>query len=158
ARQNQRNMERHLRKVVQFACILMTLASAAFGKVNLTSPQPGSSNTAPVHFMASATSDYGNPVSSIIIYADGLNIYLTYSNTAVTSISMATGWRQIIIKAWDSRGNISQAGQYGIYVGGTASPSSGGNTSTPGGTTTFSNIDQMSGWGGCDLCAGAGGS
>jgi hypothetical protein len=235
-----------LKKVVQLVCTLLAVAVCSFAKVSITSPLPGSSSTSPVHFVASASSDYGNSTASIILYVDGVKKYTTYSSKLDTSLSLSSGWRQIIIKSWDSKGNISQAGPYGVYVGGgstsgtsninitsplpgstvsspvrfqvsakssTSSPISSiliyvdnakmyttyaatadttlslasgtrqisikswdgsgreyrydysitvgsSSTSPPSATegTNFYNIEQMSGWGHCDACAGAGGS
>src|SRR2546423_8088568 len=148
ARQFSNPWEKRLKKAIQITCIVVTLAASAFAKVALTAPQPGTSSGSPVHFVASASSDYGNTTSSMIVYIDGVNKYLTYSNKVDAYIAMSSGWRQVIIKSWDSKGNIAQAGPYGVYVGGSSSGGGGGTPSTGTGTT-FNNIEQMSGWGSC---------
>jgi hypothetical protein len=127
---------------------VLVLASFAAAKVNITSPLPGSTTPASARFVVSASSDFGNPTASIIIYVDGAIKKTVYASSVDTYLTLASGWRQITIKSWDTKGNISQAGPYGVYASGTS-------TSTP--STVFSNVEQMSGWGSCDKCAGAGG-
>jgi hypothetical protein len=114
-----------LKKVVQLVCVFTALVTFATAKVSITSPQPGSSTASPVHFVATATSDYGNSTASIILYIDGVNRYTTYSSKLDTTLSLSSGWRQVIFKSWDSKGNISQAGPYGVYVSGGTTSSSG---------------------------------
>jgi hypothetical protein len=139
-----------MRAIARINLALLLLVSLASAKVNITSPLPGSSTPASVRFVVSASSDFGNPTSSIIIYVDGAIKKTVYASSLDTYLTLASGWRQILIKSWDSKGNITQAGPYGVYVTST-SPS----PTTP--TTIFSNVEQMSGWGSCDKCAGAGG-
>jgi hypothetical protein len=140
-------------RAAKIACVVVSLLSFASAKVTITTPLPGSSTPSSVRFVISASSDYGNPTSSIILYVDGAIKKTVYASKLDTYLTLPSGWRQILIKSWDSKGNIAQAGPYGINVG----ASSGGGSSDPA-TTVFYNVEQMSGWGHCDECAGAGGT
>ena len=80
----------------------MTLATAAFAGVTVSSPAAGSTSGSPVHFVASATS--ANPVTAMRIYVDNISQYLTSSSSLNTSLSLATGSHYVVVQAWDSTG------------------------------------------------------
>jgi hypothetical protein len=89
----------------------------------------------------------------MIIYRDGANIYLKYANSIDTYVSLSSGTHTLMVKAWDNAGTIYQS-SVGVTVGGSTAPAP---SATPSGSGSF-NIDQQSGWGSCDACAGAGGN
>jgi hypothetical protein len=68
---------------------------------------------------------------------------------------MATGTHAVVVQSWDSKGNYAKSGSITVKISGTSS--GGGGTTAPANATTYSNIDQMSGWQNCGACAGAGG-
>ncbi|MGZ4827933.1 MAG: PKD domain-containing protein, partial [Terriglobales bacterium] len=75
--------------------------------ITISSPINGSTVSSPVQVTAKAVS--GLPISAIIVYLDGNEVYRTYSATVNTSISMAAGQHQIVTNAWDSAGTLMQA-------------------------------------------------
>ena len=99
----------------------------------------------PVHVVASASSS--NPISAMRIYVDGNSAYTTSSAKIDTYLTLASGAHSVTVSAWDSSGAL-QKQALKITVGGSATPST---------ATTFSRIEDMSGWEGCSACAGAGG-
>lgn len=117
------------------------MAVSVAAKVTVSAPLPGSSAGSPVRILATATSDQGNAVASMVVYVDGVSKYTTATAKVDTAIAMTSGWRQILIKSWDSKGNISQAGPYGVNVSGSSGTPSGSNgitvsAPTPGAITT----------------------
>jgi len=67
-----------------------------------------------------------------------------------TTQSLAGGTRNILIKSWDNSGQLYQY-TFSVSVGsGDSAPATSG--------ITFNDVEQMSGWGSCDACAGAGGT
>ncbi len=154
-----------MRKFLLALIIVLAATGAGFADVHLNSPMPGVSVNSTTHF--SAWSDGAAPIASMIVYVDGMQQYLTYSNSVETDLNLGgQGWHQIIIKAWDNNGTIYQAGEYGVYVSdGGAAPAPATTTSSPAApSTTVStgnssgNLQSQGGWGSCSVCAGAGGN
>ena len=130
---------------------VLLLATSCFAGVNITSPSNGAGVGAPIHVTASATPNAGNTISSMIIYLDNVNVYTKYANSIDTSISSGTGWHTILVKSWDNHGTIYQS-SVSVNVGGAPAPAP-----APAPTGGGTNLEQQSGWGSCDVCAGAGG-
>lgn len=124
------------------ASLLVT--AAAFAGVSVSSPSAGSTNSSPVHFVASATGSA--PITAMRIYVDSTSVYLVNAASLNTSLSMSNGSHAISIQAWDTHGDVYK-GQFTINVSGSA----------PSGTT-FSLIEQMAGWQSCTTCAGGPGA
>lgn len=135
-------------RVPFLAIFLVAVAAfASAGTVSITSPS--STTTSPVHVVASASSS--NSITSIKIYLDGNSVYSKSSATSIdTSISTSAGSHQLTVRAWDSSGT-SFSSSKSISV---TSTSSGSTTSSNG--TVSSKIEEMSGWGSCTGCSGAG--
>jgi len=79
--------------------------------VTICSPQ--TTNAAPgvpFHFVCSARSNAG-PISAIVIYADNREVFRTYSSYADAQLNLSFGIHQLTVNAWDSTGNLLQAGQ-----------------------------------------------
>ena len=132
-----------MRQAVLLATTLLILTTACLaGTVTVTSPTSGSTAGSPVHFVASATSSY--KVSSMMIYVDNKAVYTVYSSSLNTYVSMGTGWHSVVVKSWDVTGAIS-TNSLSLTV------------STGATTSTYSDVDQMSGWQACSNCAGASG-
>src|SRR5579859_2233214 len=97
----------------------MTLATAAFAGVTVSSPAAGSTSGSPVHFVASATST--NPVTAMRIYVDSVSVYLTMTSSLDTSVTMSAGTHSVIVQAWDTTGAVFKT-PLTLTVGGTAPP------------------------------------
>ena len=80
-----------------FVTLCLAWSVSAFAEVNLSSPLPGTTVPTSVHFVASAASNLGLPTSSMIINVDGVDRYLTYTNSLDTTLTLDPGWRQIVI-------------------------------------------------------------
>jgi hypothetical protein len=84
------------------------------------------------------------------IYVDNVLKYSVSGASVNTSVAMSTGSHYLVVQSWDSTGYVQKASMT-ISVSSTS-------TSAPSNAIYYSNIDQMTGWGSCDACAGAGGS
>jgi hypothetical protein len=126
--------------------------------INVSSPG-GSSVASPVHFVLSASPTSSRyATSGIEIDVDGSRKYYTKYSKADTSISMASGTRKVVIKAWDTSGAI-QHKYLTLSVGGSqASTSSTSTSSSSGDEKTWYKVEEMDGWQSCSACAGVGGS
>jgi hypothetical protein len=138
--------------------VTLTAAAYSFAGIGISTPAPGTGVSSPTHFVYTASSDTGTPISSMILMVDNVEKYRTYSAKIDTYQSLSLGWHQVMVKAWDGTGRYYQAGNYGVNVTSGGSASTAPTSQTASGSATFSNIEQMSGWGHCDTCAGAGGS
>ena len=79
--------------------------------VTICSPQTANSVAGgPFHFVSAARSNAG-PISSMIVYADGQEVFRTYGNYADAQLNLAAGAHQLIVNAWDSSGALMQATQ-----------------------------------------------
>jgi len=134
----------------------MTLATASFAGVTVSSPAPGSTSGSPVHFVASATS--ANPVTAIRIYVDNISVYLVSASTLDTLVTMSAGTHNVVVQAWDSTGAVFKT-PLALTVSGSAptpTPTPAPGLPTPPSTAVIKgNIDQMAGWESCTVCAGA---
>jgi hypothetical protein len=130
-------------------------SSSGSGGVTVSSPSPGATVGSPVHFVANASGSA--PISSMIVYVDDQQQYLTYNNSLDTNINVGAGSHSAIVKAWDNYGNIYQ-NSFNFTVSGTTTTSSASSSTAVTSGTNFWDIDQMSGWGDCTVCAGAGGN
>jgi hypothetical protein len=141
------------RSAFTFAALMSMASAAVAGTVTISTPGSGQTVSSNFHLVASASSS--SAIKAMMVYRDGSKIK-SFSGTSKvdTYISASGGQHRIVVQAQDSSGFFSKA----IYVtvGTTSSGSGGGTTATTG--SLFSNIDQMSGWTSCSVCAGAGGS
>ncbi|MEO6119118.1 MAG: hypothetical protein ABIP12_00400 [Terriglobales bacterium] len=227
-----------MNKLFKLAAAISLMVSAAYAGVTVSSPANGANVGTPVRIVANATSTY--PIVAMKVYVDNSIAFSTGSNNIDTSLAMASGWRYVVVQAWDSSGavhkqvlnvNVTYAtttqttSTSGIEVISPANGSTVGSpvrvaASSPGGTaihvyvdntlaysansasidtgiamatgtrniviqswdsagvvrkqpltvtvgaasapaptsgSTFSDIDQMTGWEHCDSCAGIGG-
>lgn len=130
----------------------MTINVTNSSGVNITSPSSGSTSGSPVHFVASAA--MSGTVTAMQVYVDGALKYEVSGSKLDTYVSMAAGTRYVTVKSWNTYGQSAQQSM-NINVG--TSSGSGSSTTIPAGASTYSNVDQMSGWQSCDKCAGPGG-
>jgi hypothetical protein len=128
-------------------------ASSTGSGVLLFSPTDGATLGSPVHFVASASSSA--PVTAMRVYADGNDVFTTNSNSMDTYVNLGAGQHYIVVQAWDSTGKVLQAPPKTITVSGTTTVSS---PSAPSNSTVISNVEHMSGWENCTVCAGPGGN
>ena len=129
------------------AVAFLYTATAAFAGVTVSSPSSGSTDSSPVHFVASASGI--SPISAMRVYVDNERVYAVNAASLNTNISISKGSHSISVQAWDSKGDVYKQ-QFTITVS-----SSGG---VPPGATTKSEIQNMSGWHNCTVCAGIGGN
>ena len=125
---------------------MVAASAAAFaGGVTISSPGSGVTVASPVHVVAQGSSSY--PIVAVAVYVDN-NLKTKISGSKVdTYLSLASGGHSMTAQIWDSTG--------AVYKSSRSFTVSGGSTS---GGTTYSNIDQMTGWQNCTVCAGIGGS
>ena len=120
--------------------------------VSITLPADGSTVSAPMHVVASASA--GNPVTAMRIYLDSADMFTVNANQLDTTVSASPGSHSLVVQAWDSTGAVyKQALTVNVGSGGNGPP-----PTVPGGAIVQSNIQQMAGWESCTVCAGAGGS
>jgi len=95
------------------------------------------------------------------IYVDNLSVYLVSASSLNTSVTMSAGTHSVVVQAWDSTGAVFKA-PLSLTVSGSAPSPTPTPTATPAplpvppaGAVVKSNIDQMTGWESCTVCAGA---
>jgi hypothetical protein len=115
--------------------------------VTVTSPTNGATVNSPVHFTASARSSY--PITAMRIYVDGTSVYAVNAASLDTYVNIGGGTHNVVVQAWDQAGKVFKS-LLTLTVA-----SSGGGTA-PSGAKTYSQIEQMSGWENCTVCAGIG--
>lgn len=123
-----------MQTILRTIVVVLTMATMSFAGVTISSPANGSTVTSPTHIVASASSSY--PISAMRIYVDGKDVYTVAANKIDTYVSMATGWRYVVVQAWDSTGavfksalNLNVSGSaYGVTV---TSPTNGSTSGSP---------------------------
>ena len=148
-----------MKNAIRLLIATLTLATASFAGVTVSSPAAGSTAGSPVHFVASATS--ANPITAMRIYVDNVSVYLISASKLDTLVTMSTGGHSIVVQAWDSTGAVFKT-PLSLTVSASAPSPTPTPTATPAplpvppaGAVVKSNIDQMTGWESCTVCAGA---
>src|SRR5882757_10827096 len=98
----------------------LTLATASFAGVTVSSPAAGSTSGSPVHFVASATSTH--PVTAMRIYVDNVSVFLNSASSLNTSVAMSAGTHSVVVQAWDSTGAVFKMPLSLTVGGGTPAP------------------------------------
>ena len=145
-----------MKNALRIVIATMTLATAAFAGVTVSSPAAGSTSGSPVHFVASATS--ANPVTAMRIYVDNVSVYLVSASKLDTLVTMSAGSHFVVVQAWDSTGAVFKAPLSLTVSGSSPTPTPTPVAALPAPPSTAvikSNIDQMTGWASCTVCAGA---
>jgi hypothetical protein len=145
-----------VKNAIRLMIATLTLATAAFAGVTVSSPAAGSTSGSPVHFVASATSTH--PVTAMRIYVDNVSVFLNSASSLNTSVAMSAGTHSVVVQAWDSTGAVFKTPLSVIVGSGTPAPTptpTGGLPAPPAGAVVKANIDQMTGWESCTVCAGA---
>jgi hypothetical protein len=141
-----------LRSCIHLLVVILSFGGAAVAGVTVTSPTANSTVGSPVHFVASATSNY--PIAGMHIYVDSISVYQTSAASLSTYVSVASGTHNTVVQAWDSTGAVFKS-SLTITVSGTSTTSTSSLPAPPSTATVLSNIDQMPGWASCTVCAGA---
>ncbi|HEV7553155.1 MAG TPA: hypothetical protein VGP65_15815 [Candidatus Angelobacter sp.] len=145
-----------MKNAIRLIIATLTLATASFAGVTVSSPAAGSTSGSPVHFAASATSTH--PVTAMRIYVDNVSVFLNSASSLNTSVAMSAGTHSVVVQAWDSTGAVFKTPLSVIVGSGTPAPTptpTGGLPAPPAGAVVKANIDQMTGWESCTVCAGA---
>lgn len=145
-----------MKNALRILIATMTLATAAFAGVTVSSPAAGSTSGSPVHFVASATS--ANPVTAMRIYVDNISVYLVSASKLDTLVTMSAGSHSVVVQAWDSTGAVFKSPLTLSVSGSSPTPTPTPVAALPAPPSTAvvkSNIDQMTGWESCTVCAGA---
>jgi acid phosphatase len=120
-----------------------TPAAAAASGVTISSPASGATVASPVQFVASAVSSSSTyPITSMRIYVDSTSMYTVSAASINTSLTLATGTRNVTIVAWDKSGK-SYTTSESITVAASNSRKSSGSvtiTSPASGTTVSSPV------------------
>lgn len=126
------------------------LTAMSFAGVTISSPT-GSTVGSPVHVVASASSSH--PITGMRIYVDNVSVFFVASSKIDTSVTMSAAKHNVVVQAWDSAGNIFKNA---MTI--TVTKTSTGLPAPPSTAVTKTNINQMTGWQSCTVCAGSGGS
>ncbi len=139
-----------MKNAIRLLITTLTLATASFAGVTVSSPAAGSTSGSPVHFVASATSTH--PITAMRIYVDNVSVYLVSASKLDTSLAMASGKHSVVVQAWDSTGAVFKT-PLTLTVSGTAPKPTPTPTPTPtpvpglpappASAVTKSNIEQM---------------
>ena len=117
--------------------------------VAVSSPANGDTVSSPLQVVASASAP--NPIMAMRIYLDDVSVFAINASSLNTTVSTATtGSHRLVVQAWDSTGVVYKQ-PVNITVSTISNP-------VPPNATTFSQIEDMSGWENCTVCAGAGGN
>jgi hypothetical protein len=146
-----------VKNAIRLMIATLTLATASFAGVTVSSPAAGSTAGSPVHFVASATSS--NPITAMRIYVDNISVYLISASKLDTYVTIAAGGHSVVVQAWDSTGAVFKT-PLSLTVSGTTptptpTPTPTAFPAPPSTAVVKSNIDQMTGWASCTVCAGA---
>lgn len=145
-----------MKTAIRLMIATLTLATASFAGVTVSSPATGSTSGSPIHFVASATS--ANPITAMRIYVDNISVYLVSASKLDTYVTIASGSHSVVVQAWDSTGAVFKT-PLSLTVSSTAptpTPTPTGGLPAPASTAVVkANIDQMTGWASCTVCAGA---
>jgi len=121
--------------------------------VTICTPGNNASVSSPVHVVAGSNS---SPSASLMqIYLDGSKVYQVSATKLDTYVSVSSGTHRLTVQAYN--GSFFKSTIY-VTAGSTSSSSSTSSTSSsiPSTATTFSDIEEMSGWDSCTDCAGGG--
>lgn len=113
--------------------------------ITVTSPTNNATVGSPFNVTASASGS--NPITAMQVYLDNQLVTTAQAATLNTSVSAGAGSHSLVIQAWDSTGAVTK-NALAISV----------TSSVPSNATVQSNIEDMTGWQSCTVCAGSGGS
>lgn len=147
-----RSARKFLKSAVWLLVTGCLLSAAALAQtVTIQSPINNGTSTSPVK--VTATVQDSNPVSYTQIYVDGIKAFEVSGGGVNTGLAMSSGTHRVTVQAIDSKSYVFKST---VYT--TVSGSSSGSTSTVTGTTTWSRIEEMTGWQTCGSCGNTGGT
>jgi hypothetical protein len=127
--------------------LLLSSAALAAPVVTITAPAANTTVSAPVQITASATDT--STVTLMQVYVDGAKKYEVKAASINIALSLSGGSHKLSVLAYDSTANAKATEYFTASTTSSAIPSS---------AITAVNIDQITGWNSCDVCAGAGGA
>lgn len=125
-----------------------TTTTTTTSAVTVVSPANGASTGTSVNVVASAAAP-NRTISAMGVYVDGVRVYTAYAASLSTTIQVSAGAHSMSVQAWDTTGAV-----YKQQVSFTATSTSSSTAST----TVYTDIEQITGWESCDVCAGIGGN
>lgn len=92
-------------KPLMVLCLLsLPMLASAWVNVTVSTPANNATVTSPVLIAASATANL--PITGWRIYVDGVSVFHTGATSSIrTSVSMAAGTHQVIVRAWAQNGS-----------------------------------------------------
>jgi hypothetical protein len=118
------------------------------GTVNVSSPANNATVTSPFTVAASATGP--NPITAMQVYLDNTLDFSVSAASLKTSLSAGAGSHLLVVQAWDTTGAVYKQ-SLTVTVSSSVSP-------VPSNAITKSEIQNMTGWQSCTVCAGIGGN
>ncbi|MCU1308267.1 MAG: hypothetical protein JWN45_2962 [Acidobacteriaceae bacterium] len=85
--------------------ITTKIVTVAAPGVTISSPANGASVNSPVRVTATAVS--GLPITGMWVYVDNIGVYSVHTASLNTTLNISPGKHTVMVKAWDSSGNIS---------------------------------------------------
>ena len=128
----------------------LTVTATSSGSVAVSSPANNATVTSPFQVTASASAS--RPIVAMTAYLDSAIAATSNTNSLNSSISAGAGSHSLVVQAWDNAGTVYKQ-SLTVTVG-----SGGGPTPPPPGSTVKSQIQNMTGWQNCSVCAGSGGN
>jgi hypothetical protein len=92
------------------------------------------------------------------IYVDNISVYLVSASKLDTYVTIAAGGHSVVVQAWDSTGAVFKTPLSLTVSGSSPTPTptpTSGFPAPPSTAVVKANIDQMTGWASCTVCAGA---
>jgi hypothetical protein len=126
----------------------ITVTATSTGVVNVTSPVNNASVTSPFKVAASASGP--NPITAMQVYLDSKLDFSINAASLSTSLSAASGSHLLVVQAWDTTGAVYKQ-SLTVNVSSSVNP-------VPSTAITKSEIQNMTGWQNCTVCAGSGGN
>jgi hypothetical protein len=117
------------------------------GAVSVSSPTDNATVSSPFQVAASASAPL--PIVAMIAYLDGQIAAQVQANKINAGINAPSGSHSLVVQAWDSSGTVYKQALT-IKVG--------SQNSLPAGAITKSEIQNLTGWQSCTVCAGIGGN
>lgn len=96
-----------MKTLFKLAATVSLLVSAAHAGITVSSPANGTDVGTPVHIVANASSS--SPIVAMQVYVDNNLAYSVGSNSIDTYLSMATGWRYVVVQSWDANGGVQKS-------------------------------------------------
>lgn len=142
------------RWVRAFLTIMCLAGAAAFAAPAITIASPGAGATvgSPVQVTASATSS--SAIRLMQVYVDGAKKYEVKAAQLSTTVSLAGGSHRLTIVAYDAATTAKSSVSFSV----SSTIATASATDIPSTAVTTADLDELTGWSSCDVCAGPGGA